>query len=422
MKPTKQLGIGMLIAVFAFHAIAAFPPQWNATQFQSIGGIFSHLNSGNLGTNRVVSGTLTVSGDVSANGLALVTITNSVFVTKLGNDSTGARARLDRSFLTLGAAKTNANSGDTIFVFPGTYNENDLLKNGVNWHFFNGAIVEYTGTNEGDNAGIFNDKSAQVISKVTGHGIFRDNMSSTNGAHYSQVIFLHHVSSDLYIEALSLRQGRTTIGSPAIRMTGGKLTARIVGDVDSFKYDGILIEADKATTFDLQCDRIIAGDNSGEISTLDTHGEIRIKARIIESTNGMGISSSSDIDNGTINAWLEADQILGTNNNLGISGNGSGLVFVQARFITNQVQVSTDNAALAVTIANTEISASGTNAPLFVRTTAPVIKNCNFIATSSAPFSILATSAETVTVLGRLNANKAKHANVTIATSAFTYP
>ncbi len=53
MKPNKQLGIGILITLFAFLAIAAFPPEWNSGQFQSIGGFFSHLNGGNLGTNMI---------------------------------------------------------------------------------------------------------------------------------------------------------------------------------------------------------------------------------------------------------------------------------------------------------------------------------------------------------------------------------
>src|SRR5712671_6306916 len=47
-------------------------------------------------------------------------------------------------FKTLGAAKAAAQPGDTIVVGPGTYVENDLLKNGVNWFFAPGALVTYT--------------------------------------------------------------------------------------------------------------------------------------------------------------------------------------------------------------------------------------------------------------------------------------
>lgn len=44
----------------------------------------------------------------------------------------------------LDAAAENAESGDTILVFPGTYTpQKNLFVNGVTWRFFEGAIVEY---------------------------------------------------------------------------------------------------------------------------------------------------------------------------------------------------------------------------------------------------------------------------------------
>jgi len=52
--------------------------------------------------------------------------------------------QVEGPFTTLAAAKAAAQSGDTIVVGPGTYIENDLLKNGVNWFFAPGAIVTFT--------------------------------------------------------------------------------------------------------------------------------------------------------------------------------------------------------------------------------------------------------------------------------------
>lgn len=66
MKPNKQLAIGVLIAAFAFLAIAAFPPQWNSGQFRSAGGVFSHLPGGNLGTNQTLSGELIITNGSNA--------------------------------------------------------------------------------------------------------------------------------------------------------------------------------------------------------------------------------------------------------------------------------------------------------------------------------------------------------------------
>lgn len=95
-------------------------------------------------------------------------------------------------FQTLTQAKNFAQSGDLIIVMPGTYVENDLLKNGVNWYFMPGAIVNFTATATtiatfqqpaifdtipNDNTsviyGIFDDQSSGACTcKIGGHGSF----------------------------------------------------------------------------------------------------------------------------------------------------------------------------------------------------------------------------------------------------------
>src|SRR3989442_13257882 len=70
-----------------------------------------------------------------------------------GSDATGQRGRLRKAFQTLTAAKTAALSGDTIMVLPGVYDEKNLLKNGVNWHFLLGAKGIYSGVASGRGLG-----------------------------------------------------------------------------------------------------------------------------------------------------------------------------------------------------------------------------------------------------------------------------
>lgn len=98
-----------------------------------------------------------------------------------GDDSRASREDGGRPFATLTAAKNAAQAGDLVVVRPGTYDENDLLKDGVNWHFAAGAAVDYTGPGD---AGIFDDSSygagGAVACRVTGHGTFRWRGSSTN--------------------------------------------------------------------------------------------------------------------------------------------------------------------------------------------------------------------------------------------------
>jgi len=82
-----------------------------------------------------------------------------------GNDSTAILYREDKPYLTPSAAKTAASAGDTIVVFPGTYNDHGLTKNGVNWYFFTGATI----TNA---LSIFDDSSGSANFNVDGDGDF----------------------------------------------------------------------------------------------------------------------------------------------------------------------------------------------------------------------------------------------------------
>jgi len=100
---------------------------------------------------------------------------NTVWVSKTGNDSSGVRENVGAAFLTLSAAKAAAFSGDTIMVLPGGYADSDLQKAGVNWHFFNGAIV----TNNSAVTSIFdNSTGGSGNSDITGDGVFVDPLNT----------------------------------------------------------------------------------------------------------------------------------------------------------------------------------------------------------------------------------------------------
>jgi hypothetical protein len=124
-----------------------------------------------------------------------------------GNDDLAVRGRMTVPFKTLTKAKTAAASGDTIMVLPGTYNENNLLKNGVNWHFLSGAIVSYSGSGA---AAIFdtssNGTNGAVQSIVSGWGEFV-NQSSVASGHV-----VHSVASN---SAINIQAGRMLCGGTA---------------------------------------------------------------------------------------------------------------------------------------------------------------------------------------------------------------
>lgn len=99
-------------------------------------------------------------------------------VSPTGDDNTNNHPDGSWCYRTLTAAKNKAVSGDTIIVFPGTYRETDLLKNGVNWHFVPGATVvndvSSTAIKNGTQAtkAIFDDGGNAIVSRISGFGEF----------------------------------------------------------------------------------------------------------------------------------------------------------------------------------------------------------------------------------------------------------
>ena len=134
-----------------------------------------------------------------------------------GSDTKAGRGKAV-AFLTLTAAKTAAVSGDLIVVYPGTYAENNLLKNGVNWHFLAGATVDYTEPNTLTSPGyaIFDDRPTGACTcKITGHGNFTwrtplvgygpaFDEAPPNEAVQKGLMFIGTTASDIYFEADTL--------------------------------------------------------------------------------------------------------------------------------------------------------------------------------------------------------------------------
>jgi hypothetical protein len=131
---------------------------------------------------------------------------NSVFVDKtFGDDATGARERRDLPFKTCTAAKAVAISGDTIFP-NGIFDENNLAKNGVNWHFEAGSGVVYETNNVTaslDGLAIFDDYTDDTFGattaksySVTGYGTFKSIAPAGYG-----VVEAANAASKVYFEA-----------------------------------------------------------------------------------------------------------------------------------------------------------------------------------------------------------------------------
>jgi len=105
------------------------------------------LSDDKLLLSRDISGTRrlrSISAPNAITGLGGTATASQVWVSEDGDDASGLPYRADRPFATLAAAKDAASAGDTVVVLPGSYPVGlgaDLLKPGVNWHFFAGATV-----------------------------------------------------------------------------------------------------------------------------------------------------------------------------------------------------------------------------------------------------------------------------------------
>jgi hypothetical protein len=115
-----------------------------------------------LGTMAVTAQTTNPPGIYDLTGVARTpgTLTNFLVVSKAGSDSSGQRNNAGLPFATIAGAVSNAVSGDTVVVYPGIYNDHDLLKTNVNFIGLPGADIVYVQTiAESTNSwGVFDDR------------------------------------------------------------------------------------------------------------------------------------------------------------------------------------------------------------------------------------------------------------------------
>lgn len=136
----------------------------------------SGTNGGSGGTNITAAGVgLSAVTNGATTTLALSNFTgNTLFVSKSGNDSTGARGSLN-TYLTIGAAVAAAQAGDVVHVYPGVYAENNLLKVGVNYFGEPGADIVYLQVTTNDAGfGIFDDRPiGPTTNVITWNGLLQ---------------------------------------------------------------------------------------------------------------------------------------------------------------------------------------------------------------------------------------------------------
>lgn len=167
------------------------------------------------------------------------------------SDSNAARGTILKTVITA------AGSGDTIVVGPGTYDANLLLKNGVNYYFLPGAIIDYTGTTAG---ALFADGGSDFTISISGEGQFIHRGNNSSGD--KQVFNIEGASTGIV-------RGRSLYAADSV---GFRLNG--VGDVT------------------LYFDSLTASD--GTVDNLSNGGTIRVHARRVVSEESFCLECDVD--------------------------------------------------------------------------------------------------------------------------------
>jgi hypothetical protein len=209
-------------------------------------------------------------------------------------------------FRTITAAKAAAASGDTIVIFPGTYNEYNLAKDGVTMHFLPNAKVRYTGSVAG--ACIFSDNNVATEFYVTGKGQFWN--MGTGGS--NDCVRTQAIGTKFYIECdelyaatnravanyeslveVTARRIQANDGAiDSVGMSNGNAVTRIkAGSITSFnnyvlEFDGGAVE--------VEADELVAEhEDFAAITTSSGTGSMRVRAKRIIAA-GYGVEALGD--------------------------------------------------------------------------------------------------------------------------------
>ena len=305
-----------------------------------------------------------------------------------GNNSLALRESLGVPFKTLTAAKTAAQSGDTIMVLPGTYDENNLLKNGVNWHFYIGAVITYTG---GNPAGIFdtgsNGTNGAVSCAIRGDGVFQN-----PGAY---VVNSAANGSNLEIHGRALVGGsEACVRVAATASLRLKMSGHIIGGGEA-----ILIAGGSTENF-IEADSI---HTSNGVAVQVSSGGVHVKARTISSASSPAIHFDGEDSNQSV---FEAYEIR-AESDMAIKYVGTGplLTVIGARIISQFADAT--GYAIGIDSEATDVIK---------------LSNCLLLVplTSGPTGCIGSTEGVRVHNLNGVSANKDKDSNVTVLGPALT--
>lgn len=411
-------------------------------------GVFNGALTGAASALKSATTTIDVSAATAPSTGQVLTATDSTHATwqTASGYTSLSHAGITSYYATLALAKAAAVSGDAVTAYPGTYNEKDLLKDGVSYNFLPGAQVYYTGSSNG---AIFDDgatgANGAVTCTIAGAGDFkRAGSGSTNHvfniANASTITFscarvwsassggygvyqsagtvtgtmqefkTDAGSSGAYVSGVNsvqeLRTVRVNAGGTSnfLRGDSGKQTLAADDIIDAFSFYGhgatqhisflrYATPTGSGATARFNCDggtQVVTGqamDAGGDVAALCAGGTQEVR---IGSATGSGdiyscSSGSQLVESGTATTSGAAKYA--------VTGSGG------TQRIKNLRAVNSDANGVAANAGGQALVLDGA---------------CTLLSGASATDSLTAGSAQNVKVYGTVVGNKALNANVTI--------
>ena len=228
-----------------------------------------------------------------ATKLGSLPITNTLWVTKAGNDTSGTRGRADLPYLTIAGAQSDALAGDTIIVMPGDYVEATTLTltDGINFEFLGtGSVYATAGSKTIDIA-----SGATVFINSPGWRFFDDFTKIVfNATVPCNVTFIFKQLDSLYGTAAFIEDDVAFVTLKGeYALTVDTYATIEIGNCNA-GTNGIIIDIDTIECQETSGRAVYIGD-----------GNIRVKSKLLKNTVGGG--SCIKVNNSTINSTMHFD-------------------------------------------------------------------------------------------------------------------
>lgn len=220
---------------------------------------------------------------VSSGGSSSVSVGNAVYVSKTGNDGTGARNLISSPFATINAALAAAIAGDTIIIFPGDYETaaRIVLQNDIHFEFLGEGSLRLA---VGVNSNIFEDNGSAVNCRINAPGWLFEGRG-TSVTEFTNGVLRLTAASTVFFNAYKLLAQKNCIATGITTDVFSAIFSKLVLNVHTVECTVINnfgpIYA-HSTTLEINAEDLLNANSDGEydaVITLRRCPYVNIKAK-----------------------------------------------------------------------------------------------------------------------------------------------